>query len=236
MAMPSLPNISSAISPSLAEIGGLSETASALTAGSQSVAESLAALVDNKLFQDAVVALANGLTKEAAVKWAVEAGKVVAGKLPEAELDALAGAEQWLSSTDTADQLAGLLKDNAMQGPGAWAAQAAAWADMAAGAAEGEAPPYDKAVGSAVKLAAALTANDWPLVESALSEADLAAAVDGFSAPDLQIDVAGAAADAASAMAAGDAGAPTPEQQLNDLLKPFVELGLKIAAGQLGAG
>jgi hypothetical protein len=226
----SMPNIRPEVSASLAEIDGLSETATELTSDSQSVADAFAALVENNLFQDAVIALANGMTREAAVKWGGDAAKTVAAKLPDSELQALSGAEDWLAGDGDGEQLDALLKDDAMQGPGAWAAQAAAWADDAAGAAEGEAPPYGKAVESTVKLAAALTANDWPLydakAQSAAMDAELAA-----EPPDLGTDLGGAAMEAAAAaMSSADQETPAPEQQLNDLLKPFVELGLKIAA------
>jgi hypothetical protein len=232
----SMPNIRPEVSASLAEIEGLSGTAADLSSGSQSVADAFAALVGNKLFQDAVVALANGLTREAAVQWGVEAAKTVAAKLPDSELQALNGAEDWLTGDSSREELDALLKDDAMQGPGAWAAQAAAWADDAAGAAEGEAPPYGKAVESTVKLAAALTANDWPLydaqAQSAATDSELAA-----QSPDLGTELGAAAMEAAAAaMSSADQEKPAPEQQLNDLLKPFVELGLKIAADRLAAG
>jgi hypothetical protein len=224
----SLPNIRADVSPSLAGIDGLSAAVADVTTGAGTLAESFAALMDNHLFQDAVVALANGMTKEAAVKWSVEAAKTVADKLPDGELQALEAAEDWLASGGAADAgpLQDLLQDNAMQGPGAWAAKAADWSDQAA--ASDAIAPYGKAVEAAVKLAAALTASDWPLSESAASEA-AEAGVDGMSA--MQQELAAGDVDAGAVSdAAGDG--PTPEQQLNDLLKPFVEQGLKIAAGE----
>jgi hypothetical protein len=237
MSVPSLPSFSADISPALSEIGGLSGPAMDLVAGSQSVAQSLSALASDKLFQDAVVALSKGLTKEAAVLWAAESAKLVAAKLPASELDALAGVEDWLAGggAGAVEGLAAALQGNEMQGPGGWAALAADWAAKAAEIAPGEAPPYAKAVEGAVKLAAALTKNDWPLAEASQGLQGLDGLVAmgqgmGLEAPDIS-GLASGAMDAAAPIAQAAADAVPPEQALNDLLGPFVELGMQIAAG-----
>jgi len=240
-----LPSFSPEISPDLADIVDLSQVALDLVSGSKSVAQSLATLVSNELFQDATVALANGLTKEAAVLWSVESAKMVADKLPESELEALSSAEDWLASGGAAaDELAAALDGNEMQGPGGWAALAADWASKAWGLVTGEAPPYAKAVVGAVKLAAALSKQDWPLFESpegvdAPDKSNLGSTADAAGlvkdAVGLVKDVVAAQSEspamdaAASAMEAAESSASS-EQALNDLLKPFVELGMKLAA------
>lgn len=220
------------ISPDLSQIEGLSDMATELTSGSQSVSESLTALADNGLYQDAVTALSQGLEKDAAVSWAVESAKMVEEKLPAEETEALAAAQEWLASGGAdSEQLATALEDNQMQGPGAWAALAADWAGKAQTAAAGEAPPVDKAVESSVKLSAALTKSDWPLAEPGAAADAMEAAAEGIGGK--AADAGGAVSEAmdAAAPAAEAAAADTdsPEQALNDLLKPFVDLGMKIA-------
>lgn len=234
---PVLPNIRSDIPPDLGPVSELSAEASALAAAADTVAAAFNALKQNGLFTDLAVALANSLTRETAVLWAVDAAKVVMDKLPPTEADAVAAAEQVLAAPpdlqpDLAQQLADVAAKTGMQGPGGWAAQAGAWAfDAAAAAGDAPVPPYPAAVEAAVKLAAALTKNDWPLAPSTASP-EVSAELGGV--PTLTAPAADSAPSAAApASPAGDD--ESPEAALNQLLKPIVELGLKIAAGAFSA-
>ncbi len=266
-----LPNMRPELSPGLAEVGPLSAAGEAAVAGAQSAAEAVAALVDKGLNQDAVAALANGMQDESAVRFGVEAAKMVSDKLPDADLGALAAAEGWLAGAPAAEaELDAVLEAGPMDAPGAWAAKAASWAgetDPLALEAQGGTTLAGKAVDAAVKLAAALTKQDYPLApQQAAALADMA---DGMSvatdAPAAELSAAEmpgmpqvpefdpAALEARSGMADGlplssadvpsvdmPAAPEAPEidpaalAELNDLLKPFVDLGMKIAAGELG--
>jgi hypothetical protein len=232
MDSPALPLLRPDLPPTLEAVAPLSPPAVALAAGAQSVSAAIGLLVENRLFMDVLAALANGLTADSAVFWAVMAAKQVAHQLPPNEIDALAAAEDMLvvGPDSAADGLAAALAGADMQGPGSWAAQAAAWAGKAADEI-GDLPlPYAKAVEAAVKLAAALTATDWPLAKPDLTAPALAVSwsADALGAPatmlaeKLESETLEVSSDAAS-----------PEQQLNALLEPFVELGMQIAKGLL---
>lgn len=239
MADPTLPNMRPELSSSLAETGPLSAAAEDAVAGAQSVSDAMAALVDNGLNQDALAALANGLNDESAVLFGVESAKMVGDKLPESELAALGAAEDWLAARPAAQAgLDAVLTASPMDGPGAWAAQAASWAgetDALALEAQGGRPLTGKAVDAGVKLSAALTKNDYPLAPQQAAELaemaeGLSVTTDGLAGevPAMEMPSAPEMPDAAaSATAAADA-------ELNELLEPFVELGMKIASGQLG--
>lgn len=224
----SLPNLRPTAAADIAAGAGMSAAAQGVAAAAPSAPQALSALVENRMFLDAAVALSQGLTKESAVKWAIESARLVAAKLPSEELDAMAGAEAWLSSGGSAaDQLEPALAATGMQGPGAWAAQAAQWAGGdAVGPLGGQsAPLYPAAVLGAVKLAAALVAQDWPLAPGAAPRPPEGVSPAGFMG----------LADAFPGI--GDLP-PLEAQQsasaaLNDLLEPLVNLGLRIAAESL---
>ena len=215
----------------ITDAAALSDDAAQLAADARSVSQLLSKLVQNKMFQDAVMVLANGLTKESAVLWAIKSAEQVLGKLPPEERGALSDAAQMLrGSAATAGLSDAAAQAAALQGPGAWAKQAASWAFDRADALLGAGPAqlYPVAVEGAVKLAAALMAGDWPLAKppalpppaNALGSAGSTENPPGMPQPPPDLS----AEDLLQAA-----------RRLNDLLGPFVKLGLAIAAGSVGA-
>lgn len=94
----------------------------------QTPAQYLALLRERNLGSDMVKVIAEGLPDSEGVAWAVRCGQKVADKLPLADLQALRAAEEWLKHPTAERQAAAAAaaKKTDFQGPGAWAAQAAA--------------------------------------------------------------------------------------------------------------
>ncbi len=150
------------------------------------------------------------------VWWACQSCRQVEPQLPLAELQAVESAEQWVKQPDAARaaSAAAVLENSDFQGPGAWAAQGAVWAQRGAqapategGAASSLAP---KAIAGSVKLAAAASVGQMPAWEPALSS--------GSEAVEM-------------AATKGAESAPSEATQVPKTLKPFIELGQAIASG-----
>lgn len=85
---------------------------------------------------DMIKVLAYGLAERDAVGWAVQSVKRVADKLTPLDAAALRAAELWARSPSAQSRAAAeaAAKRTDFQGPGAWTAQAAAWAASGTGA------------------------------------------------------------------------------------------------------
>ncbi len=187
------------------------------------------ALADQGLNSDVVPLLANGLEPEQGVRWAAESAGLVADKLPPGEVQAMVAATAWLQGDLAAADLQQALTDPQTAGPGSWAAQAAIWTEEALSV---ETPEGDalllapKAIEGAVVLAAGVSNIDSTAQVSdrpQLPSAGLAERADS-AANNFVTDAFDAAQD--------NPIAQETHAAFNKLLEPFVELGLRLAAGQ----
>jgi hypothetical protein len=133
----------------------------------QTPAQFLAVLQERHLAADMVKVLAQGLPDREGVAWAVQCVLKVADKLPPADALAMRAAQAWVKNPtpELKAAAAAAAQRTDYQGPGAWAAQAAASAQTGAPAPQpvtpGEmAPPRltPHAVGGAVLLSSSLLA------------------------------------------------------------------------------
>jgi len=208
----------------IAEQVDLSPQAQELLARGLSSSDYVKALAEQDLNSDAVGFLANGLKERQGVRWAAESASMVSDKLPPEEVEAFKAAEAWAKGQAMEGDVQEALSKTQFAGPGSWAAQAALWADQGldfASAADGPAMKLaPKAIDGAVRLAAAVKAHAWsPPAQGPQDDPG-----SGLTASGSQL-----------VAAASDAGnAPLSPEEVaaaNKVLKPFVDLGLRIAAG-----
>lgn len=165
--------------------------------------------------------MAAEMSPKQGVDWATKSGDMVKDQLPPEDVAGLEAAKSWQANpTPRAARQAKRTAMNAgHQGPGAWAAQAAALAGEAAAAgtpltAAGSPDLLAKSVAGAVKLAAATTMEAPP-------------PADGTDAADATQTVMSMAGDEA-ADAAAEAVDPAQHAKA---LKPFIDLGKQIMNG-----
>lgn len=206
------------IPASLPKLAPLAET------GADDSAARLSALLKERKAPEAIDLLAKQLPEQDAVRWAGDSCDVVSEKLTPKDKAALDSCKAWLAEPGlTNKSLAGAAAAKAGHGgPGAWAAQAAAWAKTL-----GEPKPLPnhpallaQAVAGSVMLAAALTQPGVTLPkpdDGTLTPANLPAFPNKPSAPSSPVPVA--------------APNPPPAADLCRLYKPFLDKGIAIAAG-----
>jgi len=187
--------------------------------------------------------LAGRMNPQQKVQWASKSTRIVEPRLLDADLKAVAAAEEWLSSptAETAAKAGEQARQAGHSGPGSWAAQAAKWSSEHVGQTEGLAPgPASTAAESVASSGhASFTRGLGPtpleLATSATVGAVLLAAgiaADGSSGgDDSGGDVAAAARDEAESGAAGagptEGGEPDPAQADQEALalQPFIDEG-----------
>lgn len=224
MTVSSLSNLVAPTAQRIAEQVDLSPQAHRLLARGLSSSDYVKALAKQGLNSDAVGFLANGLKEQQGVQWAAESARLVSDQLPPEEVNALEAAAAWAKGHAMEGDVQGALSETQFAGPGSWAAQAALWAATGldfASAADGPAIKLaPKAIDGAVRLAAAVKADAWsPPTQGPQGDPDT-----GLTA----------AASQAGAAASDAVGAPLSSEDVaaaNNVLKPFVDLGLRIAEG-----
>jgi hypothetical protein len=94
-------------------------------------------LEKNNQSEDAIKTMAHGMPERESVWYACQSSDRVADKMAPADKDALAAAKDWVKnpSPATQQQAADAAAKTDYQGPGAWAAQAAAWSQSTPGTA-----------------------------------------------------------------------------------------------------
>jgi hypothetical protein len=135
----------------------------ALLQTGQSSSDYINSLQQNKQPMDALNALAHAMRERDAVFWACQSAEQVADKLNGPDRAALAAAQAWLGNPapDTRAAAAKAATKTDFSGPGAWAAQAAAWAKVPGAPAPadlGKVAPAAPAGSSAPSLAASAVA------------------------------------------------------------------------------
>jgi hypothetical protein len=106
-----------------------SPQAAALIKPEMTPTQYVGALEQNKLTGDAIQTLAHGMPERESVWYACQSSQRVAGQMTPADQSALKAAEAWVKNPNPATQAQAATAASAANynGPGAWAAQAAAW-------------------------------------------------------------------------------------------------------------
>lgn len=164
---------------------------------------------------EGVAKLSETLPENEGVRWAADSSDMVKAAQTAPDQAATEAARQWLAAPTPENQAAAAQAASAAghQGPGAWAAQAAAWAAPAVAVGAALAAPgvlVSQAVKGSVMLAAAMSKPGFDLAQQVKAASDQAA-VALPAAPQLPM-------------------VPTPE--LASTYKPFLDRGLQIAGGK----
>ncbi len=160
-------------SPTASEIAGKYDPhpeAKALLQPGHTPTQYSAALEKGKFSQDHINFLAHGMPERESIGWACQSSSKVADKLEPADKSALQAAHQWVRNPTPANKAAAAAaaaKTN-YQGPGAWAAQGAAWSKSPTAPGAPATPQLagltGHAVSGSVMLAAAKAAGKLPAV------------------------------------------------------------------------
>lgn len=184
-----------------------------------------------------VKTMAHGMPDREGVHWAAQSAAKVSDKLPPSDVHAMQAAQTWVKSPTEANKAAAgaAAAKTDFKGPGAWAAQGAAWSQPAtpaasgAGTAAAAAAPRltPHAVNASVMLASSIHANP-------------AVAAPALKAPVLQAPTLAAPTLQAPQVAAPDVPPPTvpPAVQAQAFKQqhPFIAMGLDIASGKTPCG
>ena len=210
-----------------------SPEAQALYQPGQSPSEYLQVLEKNQKPMESVNLLAHGMPEKDSVKWAAESSKLVGDKLNPAEQKALAAADKWLADPTPANQAAAGEAAAATNGtgPGGWTAQAAAWAQPAAQGAQAGSTAAGGGSGAAAGMAAAAAAGAVMLAAGLVDKPAMpdtprpTVEIPKAKLPKLEIPKAPAAPEVPKMK-------PAEVAAFSKKLKPFMDLGKKIASGQ----
>jgi len=217
-----------------------SPPAAALLQPDMAPAQYLSTLEQNNLSGDAIHTLAHGMPERESVWYACQSSQRVADKLPSADSAALKAAEAWVKNPNPATQAnaAAAAAATNYQGPGAWAAQGAAWSTSTPGAPPPPAIPgispsslTPRATAGSVQLASALEGGaPMPALDLPALQAPVPPSLEAPAAPTLQMP--GLAAPAAPAAPQPPQPSPPELQKTAQVQKPYVDLGKDIAAGK----
>jgi hypothetical protein len=226
-----LPKIAAPKAVQIAEAASPSPEAQALLTPQQTPSQYLNALQEKHMGGEMVKTMAHGLPDREGVHWAASSAAKVSDKLPPDDLNAMKAAQAWVKSPTPSNQAAASAAAAAtnFKGPGAFAAQGAAWAQ----------PP---ASGGALPAAAAAPRLTPHAVNSAVMMSSSIQANPALAAPTAQLPtLAAPAAPAAPILVAPKLASvppPTPtippdvQAQTFQQQHPFIKLGVDIASGK----
>jgi hypothetical protein len=228
---PQLPNITAPTAAQITQTSNPSPAAQQILAANpnQTPSQYLGALQQKNLGGDMVSTLAHGLPDKEGVSWATQSADKVSTSLPPTDVQANAAAKAWAANPTSANQAAAsaAAANTNMQGPGALAAQGAAWAQPStpATSAAAGAPATPRltphAVAGSVLLSSAVAANP-----------KLAAAQNAAPSTQVpQVPTAPAIPQMAMSMPAAPAPTVPPAVQAKTFQQqyPFIAIGLAIA-------
>jgi hypothetical protein len=209
--------------------------AKALLQPTQTPTQYAAALQKGKFSQDHIQFLAHGMPERDSVGWACKSSAKVSSKLAPADKSALGAAQTWVKNPTPANQsaaAAAAAKTN-YQGPGAWAAQGAAWAKPpGAPAAPGAPSLAGHAVAGSVMLAAALSVSSIPTAPAMPTAPTAPAMPTAPTAPTLPTYPTAPELQDPSVSSPDDAPSPLPDQSAAaPIHQPFIDQGQAIASG-----
>lgn len=211
-----LPKITAPTAAEICKTSDPKPAAQQLLTPQQTPSQYLNALQEHHHGDEMVKTLAHGMPDREGVGWAAQSAEKVSAHLPPADVQALHAAKAWSANptAETQAAAAAAVAKTDMQGPGALAAQGAAWAKPTAGAAPRLTP---HAVAGSVLLSAAIAANPKlaaPKVQSAV------AAVQVPAVPQ------------AVPVAAVPTIPPAVQAQTFKAQHPFIAAGIDIASGK----
>ncbi|MBI5384821.1 MAG: hypothetical protein HZA90_09060 [Verrucomicrobia bacterium] len=196
----------------------------ALLQPSQTPAQYMSALEQKNLSTDQINLLSHGMPERESVHWACQSSRKVDGQLPPADKNALGAAEAWVKNPcdATKSQAATAASQTDYHGPGAWAAQGAAWSQSPGGTAPATGPTGDAVAGS-VNIAAAMAAK--PAVP-AVPAAPALPTAPTLAAPKLAAPPAPTLAPPVLEVP------PNVLEQQAKVHQPFIDLGKDVASGK----
>ena len=183
----------------------------------QTPSQYLNVLQDKQMGGEMAETLAHGMPDREGVMWASQSAEKVSASLPPEDAQALKAAQAWVKEPTAANQsaaAAAAAKTN-LQGPGALAAQGAAWSQPASAATPRMTP---HAVVGAVLMSAAIKANP-------------AVAIPKVQAPAVPVLETPQLASAAPAVIP-----PAVQAQMFQEQQPFIASGIDIASGKTPCG
>ena len=199
--------------------------AQALMQPNHTPAEYLNVLEQKKMSGDAINVLAHGMPERESVHYACQSSQKVAGQMAPADKNALEAAQAWVKnpSEATKAKAAAAAAKTDHQGPGAWAAQAAAFSSSPTGAAPAAGLTGHAASGS-VQLASAM-ANKPAAPQAPVTQS-----------PALKAPVLAAPTSEAPKLAQPEL-TPSPmtvaqQEEAAKVHQPFIDLGKDIASGK----
>ncbi len=152
-----LPKFTAPTALELAQATQPGPAAQLLLTPQQTPSQYLAALQEKQLGEEMVKTLAHGMPDREGVQWAALSAEKVSDKLPPTDVQALQAAKAWAANPtpETQAAAAAAAAKTDLQGPGAMAAQAAAWSAPAGSSAPRLTP---HAITAAVLMSAAIVA------------------------------------------------------------------------------
>ncbi len=125
-----LPRIAARTAGEICKVCKPGDAAKKLLKPQETPSQFLSALQEKHLSAEMVKVIAHGLPDREGVAWAVQCAEKVAGTLPAPDALAMRAAQAWVKSPTAENQAAAAaaFERTDKQGPGAWAAQAVAWA------------------------------------------------------------------------------------------------------------
>ncbi len=221
-----LPKITSPTAAQIAQSSQPSPAALQLLTPQQTPSQYLSVLQEKQMGDEMVKTMAHGLPDREGVMWAAQSAGKVADKLPPADAQAMEAAQVWAKNPTTPNQAAAAAAaaKTDYRGPGALAAQGAAWAQPAMPVAvPAGAPPAPRltphAVAGAVLLASAIAAN--PKLAAPKIQAP-ALALPTLEVPQLAMPTLGPPPTIP----------PEVQAQTFRAQHPFIAMGLDIASGK----
>ncbi len=215
--------------------------AKALLQPAQTPTQYAEALQKGSFSHDQIHFLAHGMPERESVGWACKSSAKVSDKLEPADKSALGAAQAWVKNPTPANQAAAAAaaaKTN-YQGPGAWAAQGAAWAKAPGAPAAPAAPNLTgHAVAGSVMLAAAKSAGKMPAIQPPALAAPAMPKVPTLQAPQVAAPKVPALQPPQMALPKPPALSPPKPPALPERVEtakihqPFIDLGHGIASGQ----
>lgn len=222
-----LPKIAAPTAVEIAQTSQPSPAAQKLLTPEQTPSQYLGALQEKQMGDEMVKTMAHGMPDREGVHWAAQSAQKVSDKLPPADVQAMQAAQTWVKNPTDANQAAAAAAaaKTDYRGPGALAAQGAAWAQpatpaapQAGAAATQRLTPH--AVTGAVLLSSAIQAN--PAIAAPAAAAAVAPATQPTPAP----------ATTSAAQTAPPVVPPEVQAQVFKEQQPFIDLGMDVASGK----
>ncbi len=230
---PNLPKISTPTAAELAGQSNPSPEARALIEPGQTPAQHLAAMQKEQMGDDMIKTIAHGLPDREGVHWAAQSAEKVADKLPAEDVQATKAAQTWVKSPSAQNKAAAgaaAARTN-YRGPGALAAQGAAWSQPG-GATAGGPRMTPHAVSSSVQLSSAIQANPKLATPTTSAPAVTPPVAKEPSRPSLSAPPP----QQLPATQTPPTVPPAIQAQKFQQQQPFIQMGLDIASGKTKVG